>query len=127
MSAVERHPNHTVAIDVHAANSVSRHRHLVDFRKCRIRRVRSGADADDVAGVRQARSPDRTVGWTKGDPIKRKGNACVLVPIQRAPGSLLRSSRLPLPLVSTIRAVQPWDAAASPVCRYLLVLTQPTT
>ena len=33
--------------------------------------------------MRQARSPDRTVGWTKGDPIKRKGNARVLVRIQR--------------------------------------------
>ena len=89
MAAVERHPNHAVAIDVHAANAVSRQRHLVDFRKRRVRRVGSGTDTDDVAGMRQARSPDRTVGWTPGDAIQRKGNARVLGRIQRGAGLVI--------------------------------------
>src|ERR1700704_559697 len=37
------------------------------------------------------------------------------------------SSRLPLPLVSMMRGVQPCDFASSPVSRYILVLSQPTT
>src|ERR1051326_5636143 len=37
------------------------------------------------------------------------------------------SSRLPLPLVSTITGVQPCDFASSPVSSYILVLSQPTT
>src|ERR1043166_7405727 len=37
------------------------------------------------------------------------------------------SSRLPLPLVSTMIGVQPCDLAESPVSRNSLVFTQPTT
>src|SRR3954464_7416951 len=37
------------------------------------------------------------------------------------------SSRLPLPLVSTMIGVQPCDFASSPVSRYILVLSHPTT
>src|SRR5580765_2687481 len=37
------------------------------------------------------------------------------------------SSRLPLPLVSMISGVQPCDFTSSPVSRYILVLSQPTT
>src|SRR5207302_5290704 len=37
------------------------------------------------------------------------------------------SSRLPWPLVSRTEAVQPCDAAASPVARNFLVLSQPAT
>src|SRR5436190_10778289 len=37
------------------------------------------------------------------------------------------SSRLPLPLVSRMSAVQPCDFAASPVSSNILVFTQPTT
>src|SRR5262245_20444136 len=36
-------------------------------------------------------------------------------------------SRLPLPLVSSISAVQPCEAASSPVSRYFLVSSQPIT
>src|SRR5215213_3321915 len=36
------------------------------------------------------------------------------------------SSRLPLPLVSMISGVQPWDFTSSPVSSYILVFTQPT-
>src|SRR6266478_4002796 len=42
------------------------------------------------------------------------------------PGSLYPSSRLPLPLVSTISAVQPCDFAWSLVSQNILVLTHPT-
>src|SRR3984893_12201157 len=43
------------------------------------------------------------------------------------PGSLLPSSRLPLPLVCTVGRVQPCDCAASPVSQNFLVLIQPAT
>src|SRR5437899_11149126 len=36
------------------------------------------------------------------------------------------ASRLPLPLVSTMRGVQPWDFPASRVSQNIFVLTQPT-
>src|SRR5215469_6770365 len=42
-------------------------------------------------------------------------------------GSVYSPSRLPLPLVSTISAVQPCDFCSSPVSRNILVLSQPTT
>src|ERR1700722_2048131 len=44
-------------------------------------------------------------------------------------GSLasLYSPRLPSPLVSMISGVQPCDFCSSPVARYILVLSQPTT
>src|SRR5664279_3584748 len=41
------------------------------------------------------------------------------------PGSVY-SSRLPLPLVSTMSEVHPCDFAASPVSKNILVLSQPT-
>src|SRR6516225_2318392 len=37
------------------------------------------------------------------------------------------SSRLPLPLVSRMNGVQPWDFTSSPVSSSILVLTQPST
>src|SRR5438132_1205240 len=37
------------------------------------------------------------------------------------------SSRLPLPLVSMTSGVQPCERTSSPVSRYILVLSQPTT
>ena len=117
VAARERRPDDAVAIDVHAARREARvrrivERRLVDFGERGLRRIRPGIEPDDGAGkpehrcprsIRRAPAPRR-----RTPPPKRLSFA----------GSTgwfgsTYASRLPLPLVSMMSAVQPCDFTSS--------------
>src|SRR5207249_3775765 len=61
VAARERHPDHTLAVDIAAARAEARHRHVVDFGERGFRRVVAGNDAHDRPGAGADRPPDRAV------------------------------------------------------------------
>src|SRR4029077_12507574 len=75
VAGVERDPHHTVAVDIHAANAEARRRHLVDFGKRRIGRIRSRREANNVARMAEVRAPDRAVGRRIGNAVHAEGDA----------------------------------------------------
>src|SRR5262245_28365539 len=84
MSARQRHPYDTVAIDVHTARPVTIHggfglvpRHLVDFRQSGRRRVVAWIYPDDRSGKSQHRSPDGTVHRVHADAVVARYNPFV--------------------------------------------------
>ena len=78
------------------------------------------------AGKAQHRSPDRAIRGAGNDAVKAHLDARVLGGILGWPGSVY-SSRLPFPLVSRTKGVQPCDFWSSCVSSNIFVLSQPTT
>ena len=84
MTARQRQPDDSVAIDVHAARPVSIHgrlglvpRHLVDFRQSGGRWVLAGIQPNDRAGKAQHRAPDRTIDRTHADAVEARHDPLV--------------------------------------------------
>ena len=126
MTACERHPHHALAVDIASARAEARHRYVVDFRQRGFRRVGAGSEPHDRAGAGAQRPPHRSVDRVRHDRVEHWAMRLSLAGSSGWLGSTY-SSRLPLPLVSRMSAVQPCDFAASPVSSNILVFTQPTT
>src|SRR5215813_9224725 len=86
VAAGERHPDDAVAIDVHAARRVARHRRLVDFGQRRSRRVITEVDARNRSRKAEHRSPDRAVDRAYGDAVDAHRHALILRWIDRLLG-----------------------------------------
>ena len=94
-------------------------RRLVDLGERGLGRIVPGIEAHDAARDSRAPAPDRAVGRVVGDGVEAGDDALVLRRIDRLFGSTY-SSRLPLPLVSRMNAVQPCDFSSSPVSSNIL-------
>src|SRR5712691_34331 len=86
VSARQRHPRPSLAVDVEPAHSVSGRRDLVDLGQGRLRRIRSELHANDPTRVADVRPPDGTVGRTVGDTVETEPDALVLGRIVRLVG-----------------------------------------
>src|SRR5262249_53221288 len=98
VAARQRHPDHTFAIDVHAARAMAGRGNVVDFRKGGGWRVGAGAHADDRAREGEHRAPDRAVHRIDADAVERSNDTLVLRRIDRlgrlAPALLARAVAL---------------------------------
>src|SRR5215470_9896781 len=83
VAARQRHPDHTFAIDVHAARAMAGRGNVVDFRKRGGWRVGAGTHADDRAREGEHRAPDRAVHRIDADAVERSDDALVLRRIDR--------------------------------------------
>src|SRR5262249_59373882 len=61
VAARERHPHDALAVDVAAARTEARQRHVVDFRERGLRRIGAGIGPHDRAGARAQPGPGPAV------------------------------------------------------------------
>src|SRR5206468_4138720 len=86
VSARQRHPRTSLAIDVEPAHSVSGRRDLVDLGERGLRWIGSELHANHPTRVADVRSPDGAVGRAVGDPVEAEPDALVLGGIVRLVG-----------------------------------------
>src|SRR5688572_18377621 len=73
--AAERHPDHTLTVDVATAHAETGQRHTIDLGQCGIWRIRSRHKPDDRASNTLCRSPYRSVSRMRHHRIERRVNA----------------------------------------------------
>ena len=83
VAARQRHPHDALAVDVGAADAEARHRHVVDLRERRLRRIRSRNEPHDSARIGPERAPDRAVHRTRHHGVEARDDPLVLGGIDR--------------------------------------------